>query len=248
MKERTMKRALIAASCLAVCLAIAAPTARAESAGIKPVTVGEVMPDFTLPVSQGGLLTLSSLRGRNVMIIFPRGYAAEDHWCTIDDYCYIELAELERTKNIRKKYDLEILVVFPYGAVTVRSWLDALPGLMDNIIAVKNPADPAKLDEAGRKRMERFRAFFPADYKVAVGKVPTPFPILIDGERAVSKGLGLFMTEWGGGKAEQNIPSVYIVDKKGVLRFKYIGQSTVDRPGSGYLLRIIDEVNEGAFK
>jgi peroxiredoxin len=28
------------------------------------------MPDFTLPVYQGGALTLSSLRGKNVLILF----------------------------------------------------------------------------------------------------------------------------------------------------------------------------------
>jgi peroxiredoxin len=41
------------------------------------------MPDFTLPAYQGGTVTLSALKGKNVMIIFPRGYAAENHWCTI---------------------------------------------------------------------------------------------------------------------------------------------------------------------
>jgi len=41
------------------------------------------MLDFTLPAYQGGTVTLSALKGKNVMIIFPRGYAAENYWCTI---------------------------------------------------------------------------------------------------------------------------------------------------------------------
>jgi len=61
-------------------LAIACGLAAAEEAEVKPVTVGQPMPDFTLPTYQGGTVTLSTLRGKNVMIIFPRGYAAENYW------------------------------------------------------------------------------------------------------------------------------------------------------------------------
>ena len=76
------------------------------------------MPDFTLPVYQGGELTLSSLHGKNVLILFPRGYAAESHWCTICNYRYVELVELEAKQKIRKNYNLEILFVLPYGKDT----------------------------------------------------------------------------------------------------------------------------------
>ncbi len=47
-----------------------------QGAEIKVVTVGQAMPDFTLPVYQGGDLKLSGLKGKNVLIIFPRGYQA----------------------------------------------------------------------------------------------------------------------------------------------------------------------------
>ncbi len=51
-----------------------------QQAEISPVTVGQPMPDFTLPVYQGGDLRLSGLKGKNVLIIFPRGYQAPGAW------------------------------------------------------------------------------------------------------------------------------------------------------------------------
>lgn len=222
--------------------ALPAPAQTAEPRP-NPAIVGQPMPDFTLPVYQGGTLTLSSLRGKNVLLLFPRGYAAENYWCTICSYKYAELAELEKARRIREKYNLEILVVFPYGHETVTAWLKDLPGQLESIRNTKNPAEPDKLDDAARRRMEGWRKMFPADYAIRPDEVLAPFPLLVDGERTLSKSLGLFQTEWGGRKVDQNIPSIYIVDAEGVLQFKYIGQNTMDRPGYDYLLRILDVVS-----
>jgi peroxiredoxin len=211
----------------------------------QPALLGQPMPDFTLPVYQGGALSLSSLRGKNVMIVFSRGYAGPDHWCTICNYRYVELAGLEKTQKIREKYNVEILFVFPYARDVVKTWLEALPGQMESIRETKNPADPSKLDQAARTRMERFRQIFPNDYALDKGNIPTPFPILVDGERTVSKSLGLFRTEWSGSKVDQNIPSVYIVDANGILQFKYLGQNTVDRPTYDYLFKVLEVINSG---
>jgi peroxiredoxin len=208
-----------------------------------PVVVGQPMPDFTLPVYQGGTLTLSSLRGKNVLILFPRGYAAKDYWCTICNYRYVELAEIEKAQKIREKYNVEVLVVFPYAQDIVKVWLEALPGQLETIKNTKNPADPSKLDENGKRRMDRWRQLFPADYTLEKGALLAPFPILVDGERKLSKGLGLFQTEWSGSKVDQNIPSVYIIDAAGVLQFKYLGQNTVDRPGYDYLFKVLEVIN-----
>jgi AhpC/TSA family len=38
------------------------------------VVPGKVAPDFELPSAAGGSLKLSSLRGRNVVLVFYRGY------------------------------------------------------------------------------------------------------------------------------------------------------------------------------
>lgn len=40
------------------------------------------------------------------------------------------------------------------------------------------------------------------------GELPLPFPILMDDGAAISKGMDLFSTEWGGSKVEQNVPTV----------------------------------------
>jgi len=220
----------------------AQPQAPAE-ARPQPAIVGQPMADFTLPVYQGGTLTLSSLRGKNVLILFPRGYAAENYWCTICNYRYVELAELEKAQKIREKYNLEILVVFPYAHDVVKAWLEALPGQLEPIRANKNPADPSKLDERGKVRMERSRMLYPADFSLEKGAILAPFPILVDGERTLSRKLDLFRNEWSGSKVDQNIPSVYIIDAEGVLQFKYLGQNTMDRPGYGYLLKVLEVIN-----
>ena len=48
------------------------------------------MSDFTLPVYQGGELNLSTLKGKNVLIMFLRGYSAPGARCTVCDYKYAE--------------------------------------------------------------------------------------------------------------------------------------------------------------
>lgn len=206
---------------------------------IRPITVGETMPNFTLPVYQGGEISLSSLRGKNVMIIFPRGYAAEGRWCTICNYKYAELLDLEKKEQLRKKFNLEILYVFPYPKETVSEWLEALPSQLEKIKGWKYPLEPDKLDEKGKRMMERSRKGFPKDLTLEKGEKPVPFPILIDDQQKLTKGLGLFTSEWGGSKVDQLIPSVFILDEDGVLQFKYIGQNTWDRPSPEYLLRIL---------
>ena len=85
------------------------------------------------------------------------------------------------------------------------------------------------------------RSYFPKSFSVEKGKAPLPFPILIDADRKVSKGLGLFTEEWGGSKIEQNIPTIFIVDSEGVVQFKYMSQSTFDRPNPDYLLKFLEE-------
>lgn len=209
----------------------------------QPATVRQKMPDFTLPVYQGGEITLSQLIGKNVLLIFPRGLAGEDHWCHICNYQYADLVDLENKKNIRETLDLEILFVLPYNREMVGDWVDKFSNQMEDIQNWKNPSDPDKLDERGKRRMEFAKKYFPKDYTFEKGKIPLPFPVLIDGDQKISKSLGLFTAEWGGSKIEQNIPTIYILDKTGVLQFKYHSQNTLDRPPSEYLVEVISIVN-----
>jgi peroxiredoxin len=209
---------------------------------VKPALLEQPMPDFTLPAFQRGTVTLSSLKGRNVMIIFPRGLAAEGHWCTICNYKYAELIDFEKNEDLRQKFDLEILYIFPYGKEIIQEWLDVLPDQLDKIKTWKNPPEPDKLDEKVKARMEMARKGFPKEYSAEKGNVPVPFPVLMDEDRKVTKGLGLFMTEWSGSKIDQLIPSVFVIDRQGILRFKYVGQNTWDRPSWEYMKKVLEAV------
>jgi len=236
--KKTSPIIILAGICLTITLS--SLPALSQEPVVKPAMLDEPMPDFALPAFQGGSVSLSSLKGKNVMIVFPRGFAAEGRWCTICNYKYADLIDIERTEELRKKFDLEILYVFPYGKETVQQWLDALPEQLDKIKTWKNPPEADRQDEKVKTRMEMARKGFPKDLSAEKGKVPVPFPVLIDEDKKFTKGLGLFTTEWSGSKAEQLIPSVFLVDKQGVLRFKYIGQNTWDRPSWEYMKKVLE--------
>jgi len=217
---------------------------QAQDQTIRPVLLGQPMPDFSLPSYQGQMVRLADLKGKNIMLIFPRGFAAPDRWCTICHYKYVELVELDKTDEIRKKYNLEIIFVFPYSREIVKQWLEVLPDQMMKIKNWKYPENVDKLDEKGKQSMERYRRIFPKDFTVDRENIPLPFPILIDADHSVSSGLGLFTTNWGGSQVEQNMPTVYLIDDQGILKFKYIGQNTLDRPEYDYLLKILEMIKE----
>lgn len=214
-----------------------------QSSSLRPVIVGSAMPDFTLPVFQGGEITLSDLRGKNVMLVFPRGLSQPDSWCHICPYQHSELVEYEAETNWQSRANLEILYVLPYGQEMVGEWIDAYPQLLQDIEDDKNPPDLASLDDAGRARVDRSRQIYPKTYSATKGQVPTPFPILVDADRTISKGLGFFTTDWSGSDAEQNVPTILIIDAQGTLQFKYMSQNTIDRPPLEYLVQVIDVLN-----
>ena len=236
--KKTSLLAILAEICLG--LALAGLPALSQEPQVKPALLEQPVADFTLPAYQGGAVTLSSLKGKNVMVVFPRGLAGEGHWCTICNYAYADLLDVEKTDQLRKKFNLEILYVFPYGKDLVQQWLDALPDQLDKIKTWKNPAEADRQDEKVKARMEIARKGFPKDLSAEKGKIPVPFPLLMDEDRKVTKGLGLFTTEWGGSKIDQLIPTIFVIDKEGILRFKYISQNTWDRPGWEYMERVLE--------
>lgn len=241
-----MRRApllLFAALSLSVLLLGATNPLTAQSQPLRPTTVGSPMPDFTLPVYQGGEITLSDLRGKTVMIVFPRGHSRPGAWCHICPYQHSELVEYEEQTGWRSAASLEILYVLPYPREEVAEWLDAYPQLLQDNENGKNPPDLASLDEAGRARVERARQIYPKTFSAVRGEVPTPFPILVDADHAVSEGLGFFTTDWSGSTAEQNVPTILIIDAAGILQFKYMSQNTVDRPPLEYLVQVVDVIN-----
>ena len=211
----------------------------AQNAGIKPVTVGHAMPDFTLPTYQGGEITISQLKGKSIMIIFLRGLFKPGDWCHLGYYQYAELAELEKEKQIRKNNNLEILFVLPYNKEMGAEWFDEFPEKIADIEGWKNPPNADKLTGRRKAWMERIRNLCPMKIEYKKGEVPTPFPILIDAEGKVSKGLGLLTPNWDGGQGPMNIPTVFIIDKNGTLQFKHLSQNTFDRPSFEYLLKVL---------
>ncbi len=229
--------------CVILILAVAAAAATAEAGepqAAKPVLLGQAMPDFKLSSFQGEEVVLSKLAGRNILLIFPRGLAGEKHWCHVCNYQYADLAETEKTAGFRKSLNLEVLFVLPYDRTMVREWAGAFAAQMKDIEAWKNPSEPAKLDEKGKARLDLMRSAFPRTYLYEPGRVPLPFPVLIDEGAKLARSLGVFTTEWGGSKIEQNVPTIFILDAKGTVRFKYISQNTFDRPSTEYLLKFIE--------
>jgi peroxiredoxin len=225
-----------------VLLGALGPAIHAQAPAIAPVTVGAAMPDFTLPEYQGGSVTLSALKGKTVILIFPRGYAAQGAWCHVCNYQYSELADYDARTGFRAKKNVEILFVMPYAREAVADWIDRYPQQLADLEAWKNPPDLSKLDDAGRQRMDRSRKAFPKMFKATKGQVPVPFPILIDADRTVSKGLGIFTIEWSGSKVDQNVPTVFVIDAAGTVQFKYFSQNTLDRPAVDHLAKVVDWV------
>lgn len=207
------------------------------TAQVQPAMLERPINNFTMPTYDGKTVSLSDFKGKNVLLVFPRGYAAENRWCSICNYQYAQMLDLDR--KIKGKYDLQILYVFPYSEEKTHEWFDAFPDQMAAIEAMKTPKDDS---EQSKRRAAFAQNYFTEKYEFKKGEVPTPFPILIDSARTVSKSLGLFQTEWGGSRVEQNIPAVFLLDKNGVLKFKYVGQSTADRPNVNYLLNVIEKL------
>lgn len=194
-----------------------------QNKGVKIGIIGEKFADFTLETYQGDQLSTSELRGKNILLISSRGKYNDQYWCGICSYQYVEFADLELKQKIREKYNMEIIFLMPYNRDTLASWEKSIPGGLSYIESKKNSRFPKTFDYGSKK-------------------IPLPLPILVDDKQEVSKGLDVMRTEWGGTNVIQNVPAVYIIDKDGVLRFKYISQSTEDRPSAEYILNYIESM------
>lgn len=236
-------RLLLFAALLAAAVAPAGPLrAQAPAERPRPAVLGLPVPDFSLPALQGGDYSIAKLRGKNILIIFPRG-KVDDHWCQICHYQYAELAELEKTLHLRDRHNLEILYVLPYDKAAVQHWADIFPDQMAVIEGWKNP--PASASEGQKNFARMVKMMLPKSFDIKKGEVPLPFPILIDADRRVSKGLGLFTMEWDQSRVDQNIPMMILVDEAGVVQFKYLSQITWDRASGEYLVKILGKLIPG---
>lgn len=216
--------------------------ALAQTNNIEPVGVGETMANFKLMSYQGDEINLENYRGKNVLLAFPRGKVLPNMWCPLCYYQYAELAEIDKAKDIRKKYNLEILYVLPYPKDSIDEWRKNVNGGLSTIENWKNPPGLDTLPDGYKRWAKYVREFYPKTFVYENGKMPLPIPILIDEDKTLSNGLMLSTKEWGGTKADQNMPTVFLLDKEGVVRFKYHSQYTNDRPTIEYLLKFIDKM------
>ncbi len=214
----------------------------AQAPAIRKAYLGQPMSDFELPALDGKTVKLSALKGRNVLLVFPRVFYAVDGDCSICGYQYAELADRCQAGKWREKFNLDVLVVFPFSAEVTRSWISRVPAMLAAVEEWKNPKQEDLKNEQVKRWMEIARQAYPKQYAFAAGAVPMPFPILLDEKREFSRGLDLFREEWSGGKGDQNIPAVFLLDSEGVVRFKLIGQHTLDRPSADYLEKIMAAV------
>jgi peroxiredoxin len=205
------------------------------------VIAGDPMPDFTLPVYNGGSFNLSSFRGKNVLLIFPRGWTG-NNWCAYCPYQYLELEKLQKENSIKAKYNLEIAYVMPYSSERIKDWMEKFPDALQVVEGIKNPEKPPAEGTLQAEYTDWVRAGFPLVFDVKKEDPHAIIPVLMDENRSLSRQLKVFTGFWDGVSAEQNIASVFIIDKKGVLRLKYIGQMTEDRPSVDYLLDYIGEM------
>lgn len=199
------------------------------------VIAGDPMTDFSLPVYGGGTFSLSDYRGKNVLLIFPRGWTG-NNWCSYCPYQYLELEQLEKKSGIMAKYDLEIAYIMPYSSERIKDWMEKFPDGIQVVEGIKNPQNPPAAGTIQADYADWVRKSFPLVFDVKKEDPHTIIPVLVDEDRTLSRQLKLFTGFWDGVSAEQNIASVFIIDKKGILRFKYIGQMTEDRPSVDFLL------------
>ena len=214
----------------------------AQNNSVNVGIVGEKFSDFTLQTYQGEKFSTGDLKGKNILLISSRGRYNDQYWCGICSYQYIDFVNLDMSEKIREKYNLEIAFLMPYDKETLDEWEKSIPGALQYIEGVKNPEDTNALSEDRKNWMNFARKHFAKKYEYPEGKIPLTIPVLIDENQEVSKGLDIFRTEWDGTNIMQNVPTVYIIDKEGILRFKYVSQNTADRPDSRYILKILESI------
>ncbi len=206
--------------------------------------VGEKFSDFTLKTYQGGEISTGKLRGKNLLLISSRGKYTDRYWCGICFYQYAEFANLQTTKDICKKYNMEIVFLLPYNRDSIVGWEKNFANGLAYIEHVKHPADTTQLSSGQKDWMRFAQKRFPRKFTYPDNKIPLVLPIVMDEKQEVSKGLDISRTEWDGTKTLQNVPLIYYIDKEGILQFKYISQSTTDRPTADYILKMIESIQK----
>jgi hypothetical protein len=179
MKIRFLKTALS----LLVLFGLMVPPLAAQAPVIKRAYLGQPMSDFELPALDGKTVKLSALKGRNVLLVFPRVFYAVDEYCSLCGYQYAELADRYQADNWKKKFNLEVLYVLPFPAEVIRAWLARIPKMLEEVESWKNPKAEDLKNEGIRRWTEIVRQAYPRKYSFSAAAIPMPFPILVDEKR-----------------------------------------------------------------
>ena len=217
-------------------------TVFAQNDNVFPVTINEEFPDITLQTAQGDAFSIADFKGKNVMLIFPRGKVTPTVWCPICHYQYLEMVMTEENEKLREKYNMEIIFVLPYSSDSLQNWINAFPQSLQAINNWKYPEDEENINENVREWMQYAREFFPYSFEYSEKDFELKLPILFDPDRKVSKGLQIFREEWGGTTVAQNVPTIFILDEEGKVKFKYFSQYTNDRPDAKYLVKYLENM------
>lgn len=212
------------------------------SQNLQPAYLGEQMPNFKLKTYQGKELSIKDLEGKKAMIVFLRGKVMDNVWCGLCMYQHAELAELELKEKIREKHNMEIVIVTQFDKDSADKWVKGFPERLNRIEQWKHPEDTVNLAPAMRDWMNFCRKHYPQKFEYTEDNVPLPFPIMLDSDKKVAKGLGIYRYEWDGTKTDQNIPTIFILDEQGTVQFKFHSQATQDRPDAEYLVEIIEKL------
>ena len=225
---------------LSIFICIVSLNAFSQNGNIQPGYLGKKISDFKLQTYQGTELSISDLEGKNVLLVFPRGKVMDNIWCGLCMYQYSELAFLDSKENIREKYDLEIVYVLMLDKDSTDQWFKGFPERLARIEQWKYPDDTTNM--AVMDWAYFCREAFPQKFDYTEKTIPRDIPIMLDADKKVSKAFGLYRYQWDGTMTDQNIPTIYLLDKEGVIKFKYQSQATQDRPSAEYLIEVIEKM------
>lgn len=201
--------------------------------------IGESLKDFSLPVYSGGEFQLANEKGKNVLLVFPRGYYDKDVWCDICAYEYLDLVDEFYNKELARKYNLDVVFILPYDENTIEKWLTDMPEVYESLEAGKHNPDTLT-NERTMTWVHFANKHYPKTFSIKKGETPQPFRILVDEKHELSERFEIFKTEWWGTKVDQNMPTFILLDTDAKVVFKYISQHTIDRSTSAYLMTIMD--------
>lgn len=123
-KIKTYLPLLCALALLAACdnapvpeQAVTAETGYTDVAGVT-LQIGNPAPDFTLQSLNGKAVTLSELRGNNIIMIFYRG-----HWCP---FCVGHLQDIQTMLPTLEKAGYQVLAISPDDATGMQKMADRM--------------------------------------------------------------------------------------------------------------------------